>query len=131
MILSKPCINESLMHWVCPFSLRAHSLVHLTGLYQCTNQLLVQYVPSCAKPYQVYQHMIHRGIPMYRPYQSAIGLLCTTHTKQYTMVWRTLAYSNIGKAFDNYNWFTMFIDGNMSLFTELLVISLIWYEHLE
>ena len=40
---------------------------HLIDPYRCTNQLLVWYVLSLTEMYQAYQHMIHEGIPMYRP----------------------------------------------------------------
>lgn len=37
------------------------TMVRLIGLYWCTNQLTVWYVPSCTELYRAYQHMIHGG----------------------------------------------------------------------
>lgn len=43
------------------------TMVRLTGLYRCTNQLSVRYVPSCTELYRAYQHMVHGGHTNVRP----------------------------------------------------------------
>ena len=34
-------------------------MVRLTGLYQCTNQLLIWYLSNCTEPYRACLHIVH------------------------------------------------------------------------
>lgn len=69
-------------------------MIHLIGPYRCTDQLSVWYVPSFTELYQVYQHMVHGSIPMYRPYRSPVRLVHTAHIERYVTVLRTLIFSS-------------------------------------